>query len=68
MYCKRMKSEDIEFIIKQTLIEASLHHEEDSRQRYYNGILELVNHYKYLENKMREIMDARYNDGAGREN
>lgn len=63
-----MKSEDIEFIIKQTLIEASLHHEEDSRQRYYNGILELVNHYKYLENKMREIMDARYNDGAGREN
>jgi hypothetical protein len=63
-----MKSEDIEFIIKQTLIEASLHHDEDSRQRYYNGILELVNHYKYLENKMREIMDARYNDGAGREN
>ena len=63
-----MKNEDIEFIIKQTLIEASLHHEEDSRQRYYNGILELVNHYKYLENKMREIMDARYNDGAGREN
>ena len=63
-----MKSEDIEFIIKQTLIEASLHHDEDSRQRYYNGILELVNRYKYLENKMREIMDARYNDGAGREN
>jgi hypothetical protein len=63
-----MKSEDIEFIIKQTLIEASLHHDEDSRQRYYNGILELVNHYKYLENKMREIMDARYNDGAGRKN
>ena len=63
-----MKSEDIEFIIKQTLIEASLHHDEDSRQRYYNGILELVNHCKYLENKMREIMDARYNDGAGREN
>lgn len=62
-----MKTEDIEFIIKQTLIEASLHHEEDSRQRYYNGILDLVNHYKYLENKMREIMDARYNDGAGRE-
>jgi hypothetical protein len=61
-----MKSEDIEFIIKQTLIEASLHHEEDSRQRYYNGILELVNHYKYLENKMREVMDARYNDGVGR--
>ena len=63
-----MKSEDIEFIIKQTLIEASLHHDEDSRQRYYNGILELVNRYKYLENKMREIMDARYNDGAGRQN
>lgn len=63
-----MKSEDIEFIIKQTLIEASLHHDEDSRQRYYNGILELVNRYKYLENKMREIMDARYNDGAGRKN
>ena len=62
-----MKEDDIEFIIKQTLIEASLHHEEDSRQRYYNGIIELVNHYKYLENKMREIMDARYNDGAGRE-
>ena len=62
-----MKEDDIEFIIKQTLIEASLHHEEDSRQRYYNGIIELVNHYKYLENKMREIMNARYNDGAGRE-
>ena len=62
-----MTNEDIEFIIKQTLIEASLHHEEDSRQRYYNGIIELVNHYKYLENKMREIMNARYNDGAGRE-
>lgn len=61
-----MKNEDIEFIIKQTLIEASLHHEEDSRQRYYNGILELVNQYKSLQYKIRQIMDARYNDGAGR--
>jgi len=62
-----MTNEDIEFIIKQTLIEASLHHEEDSRQRYYNGILELVNQYKSLQHKIRQIMDARYNDGAGRE-
>lgn len=50
-----MKSEEIEYIIKQTLIEASLHHEED-RQRYYNGILNLANHAKYLENKMREFI------------
>jgi hypothetical protein len=56
-----MTNEDIEFIIKQTLIEASLHHEEDSRQRYYNGILELVNQYKSLQHMMRQIMDARYN-------
>ena len=63
-----MKNEDIDFIIKQTLIEASLHHEEDNRQRYYNGILELVNSYKSLQYKLRQIMDARYNDGAGREN
>ena len=61
-----MKNEDIDFIIKQTLIEASLHHEEDSRQKYYNGILELVNSYKSLRYKLRQIMDARYNDGAGR--
>lgn len=61
-----MKNEDIDFIIKQTLIEASLHHEEDNRQRYYNGILELVNSYKSLQYKLRQIMDARYNDGAGR--
>jgi len=59
-----MKEDDIEFIIKQTLIEASLHHEEDSRQRYYNGILELVNEYKSLQHMMRQIMDARYNDRA----
>lgn len=51
-----MKQEDIEFILKQTLIEASLHHNEDSRQRYYNAILSLVNHCKYLEHKMREMM------------
>lgn len=63
-----MTDKDIEFIIKQTLIETSLHHEEDSRQRYYNGILELVNQYKSLQHKFRQIMDARYNDGAGRKN
>lgn len=57
-----MKDGDIDFIIKQTLIDASLHHEEDSRQRYYNGILELVNEYKSLQHKIRQIMDARYND------
>ena len=51
-----MKQEDIDFILKQTLIEASLHHNEDSRQRYYNGIIELINHCKYLQNKMREMM------------
>ena len=59
-----MTNEDIEFIIKQTLIEASLHHEEDSRQRYYNGILELVNEVKSLQYRIKEIMDARYNDGS----
>ena len=57
-----MTNKEIEFIIKQTLIEASLHHEEDSRQKYYNGILELVNEYKSLQYRIREIMDARYND------
>lgn len=51
-----MKQDDIEFVIKQTLIEASLHHEEDDRQRYYNAILSLVNHCKYLENQLREMM------------
>ena len=58
-----MTDQEIEFIIKQTLIEASLHHEEDSRQRYYNGILQLVNEYKSLQHRIRQIMDARYNDG-----
>ena len=56
-----MKDNDIDFIVKQTLIEASLHHEEDSRQRYYNGILELVNEYKSLQHRIRQILDARYN-------
>ena len=56
-----MTDKDIDFTIKQTLIEASLHHEEDNRQRYYNGILELVNEYKSLQHRLREIMDARYN-------
>lgn len=50
-----MKSEEIEYIIKQTLIEASLHHEED-RQRYYNGILSLANYAKHLEHKIREFI------------
>ena len=59
-----MTNEDIEFIIKQTLIEASLHHEEDSRQRYYNGILELVNEVKSLQYRIKDIMDVRYNDGS----
>ena len=56
-----MTNKEIEFIIEQTLIEASLHHEEDSRQKYYNGIIQLVNEYKSLQYKMKEIMDARYN-------
>ena len=56
-----MTNQEIEFIIKQTLIEASLHHEEDSRQKYYNGILELVNEYKSLQYRLKEITDARYN-------
>lgn len=50
-----MKSEEIDYIIKQTLIEASLHHEED-RQRYYNNILSLVNYTKHLEHKIREFI------------
>lgn len=50
-----MKPQEIEYVIKQTLIEASLHHEED-RQRYYNGILELANHAKFLENKLTEFI------------
>ena len=51
-----MKPQEIEYIIKQTLIEASLHHEED-RQRYYNGILELANHAKHLEFKLKQFID-----------
>jgi len=51
-----MKPKDIEYIIKQTLIEASLHHEED-RQRYYNSILELVNYTKHLEFKLKQFID-----------
>ena len=51
-----MKPQEIEYIIKQTLIEASLHHEED-RQRYYNGILELANYAKRLEFKLRQFID-----------
>lgn len=51
-----MKPKDIEYIIKQTLIEASLHHEED-RQRYYNSILELVNYAKHLEFKLKQFID-----------
>lgn len=51
-----MKSQEIEYIIKQTLIEASLHHEED-RQRYYNGILELTNYTKHLEFKLKQFID-----------
>ena len=47
---------EIEYIIKQTLIEASLQHEED-RQRYYNGILELANYAKRLEFKLRQFID-----------
>lgn len=50
-----MKPQEIEYVIKQTLIEASLHHEED-RQRYYNGILELANHAKFLENKLAQFI------------
>jgi hypothetical protein len=50
-----MKQEDIDYIIKQTLIEASLHHEEE-RQKYYNDILTLVNHAKYLEHKLIELL------------
>lgn len=57
-----MTDQEIEFIIKQTLIEASLHHEEDSRQRYYNGIINLVNEIKSLQHKIKEIVNARYND------
>ena len=51
-----MKPKDIEYIIKQTLIEASLHHEED-RQRYYNSILELVNYAKHLQFKLKQFID-----------
>ncbi len=51
-----MKPQEIEYIIKQTLIESSLHHEED-RQRYYNGILELANYTKHLEFKLKEFID-----------
>jgi tartrate dehydratase alpha subunit/fumarate hydratase class I-like protein len=51
-----MKPKDIEYIIKQTLIEASLHHEED-RQRYYNSILELVNYTKHLQFKLKQFID-----------
>lgn len=50
-----MDAKDIDYIIKQTLIEASLHHEED-RQRYYNGILSLANYAKHLEHKIREFI------------
>jgi hypothetical protein len=50
-----MKPEEVDYIIKQTLIEASLHHEED-RQRYYNGILTLANHAKYLEHQLKKIV------------
>jgi len=51
-----MNAHEIDYVIKQTLIEASLHHEED-RQRYYNGILELANHAKYLESKLKQFME-----------
>lgn len=51
-----MESQEIEYIIKQTLIEASLHHEED-RQRYYNGILELANYAKHLEFKLKQFIN-----------
>ncbi len=50
-----MKHTEIDYIIKQTLIEASLHHEED-RQRYYNAILDLANRVKYLEGKFRDMV------------
>ena len=51
-----MKHTDIDYVIKQTLIEASLHHEED-RQRYYNAILSLANRVKYLEFKIRDMIE-----------
>lgn len=50
-----MTPQDIEYVIKQTLIEASLHHEED-RQKYYNSILNLANHAKYLEFKLKQLV------------